>query len=213
MINRIKRQEALRNSYLYHEIQMLQSVFYPDCLETAETEEELAQVKKLFDALAPAPTEPELSEYWIFRYSAQPTENYSKGLAASFTACMRKWKVEALYCLPHIKTSIYSQMRSRHPELTAWRKWLREICGSPAYDEAFLIPIDDLTEWMELLFWIGSCDGSAPEYIFISPTTGNFTVNICRYGNLHISAPLQKGNDALKQILLSEGMEEISRCG
>lgn len=213
MIKRITRQEALSNKHLRHEIQMLQSAFYLDYCENAESEEELDRARDIFDALVPVAGQRGSSEYLLFRYPDNPDKSYPIGLAESITACMRRLGVDAVYCLPHIKASIYTNTRSRHPEWTRMKKWLKTICRSHTYNEAFLVPIEDLPQWIELLFWIARCDGSSPEYIFICPTANNFAANICRYGNWHVSIPVQESNEGIKQVILSTGLEEITGCG
>lgn len=49
------------------------------------------------------------------------------------------------------------------------------------------IDAESLPDLLEILFWTARCDPGVPEYIFLFDKDGQIRINLCKYGNLHLT--------------------------
>jgi hypothetical protein len=47
--------------------------------------------------------------------------------------------------------------------------------------------MSSLPEFIEIMFWITRCNAGAPEYIFLFDEKEQIQINICKYGNVHLT--------------------------
>lgn len=115
--------------------------------------------------------------------------------------------VEELIIIAHLRMDFFSNTHSRFKSLVNAYRLLEQIVGAPAYKEAFVINLDRLPEFIEILFWITRCNPAAPEYIFLFDKEEKVQIQLCKYGNIHLT---QFGSEKLTApVLASKGWRVI----
>ena len=47
--------------------------------------------------------------------------------------------------------------------------------------------IESLSDFIEILFWTTRCDPSVAEYIFLFDKNEQIQIQLCKYGNIHLT--------------------------
>jgi hypothetical protein len=89
--------------------------------------------------------------------------------------------------IAHLRLDFFANSNNEfEPLMNAYQK-LENIVGGSAYKEAFEIDMSSLPEFIEIMFWITRCNAGAPEYIFLFDEEEQIQINICKYGNVHLT--------------------------
>lgn len=89
--------------------------------------------------------------------------------------------------ISHLKLDFFGNRGNKFKPLINAYEQLEKIIGNKTYNEAFNFDINNLHEFIEILFWITRCDMSVAEYIYIFDKNENIKINLCKYGNIHLS--------------------------
>lgn len=88
--------------------------------------------------------------------------------------------------ISHLKIDFFGNRGNNFKPLTDTYAKLEKIVGNNNYKEAFIIDINSLPDFIEILFWMIRCDPSTAEYVFLFDKKEQFQINICKYGNIHL---------------------------
>lgn len=112
----------------------------------------------------------------------------------------QKFGITELYIISHLKRDFFGNRDNDfNPLVNAYKK-LETIVGKKTYKEAFKFSINNLPDFIDILFWITRCDMSVAEYIFLFDEKEKIQVNLCKYGNIHLS---EFGNEVLTKNVLN----------
>ncbi|MFZ4930389.1 hypothetical protein [Chryseobacterium sp. Mn2064] len=89
--------------------------------------------------------------------------------------------------ISHLKLDFFGNRKNNFKPLKEAYRKLEEITGNTTYKEAFEIETDDISVFIDILFWITRCDPSIAEYIFLFDKDEQIQINICKYGNIHLT--------------------------
>ncbi len=89
--------------------------------------------------------------------------------------------------ITHLKTDFFGNRENKNKPLKSAYLKLEKIVGGNIYKEAFEFDINNLSDFIEILFWTTRCDPSTAEYIFLFDTNEQFQIHLCKYGNLHLT--------------------------
>lgn len=91
------------------------------------------------------------------------------------------------YVISHLKLDFFGNRENKFkPLLNSYEK-LEKIVGQKTYKEAFKFSINSLPDFIEILFWITRSDPSVPEFIFLFDQNERLQINLCKYGNIHLT--------------------------
>lgn len=112
-----------------------------------------------------------------------------------------------LVIISHIKLDFFGNTDTGFaPLANSYEKFEKKV-GNSSYKEAFQVPLSDLADFIEILFWMIRCDPSIAEYIFIFDRDEKIKFFVCKYGNIHLT---ELGNEQLtKEVLNSLSWEII----
>lgn len=94
----------------------------------------------------------------------------------------------------HLKRDFFGTGTNKFEPLTEAYKLLESIVGQKSYKEAFVLDLEILPDFIEILFWTTRCDPAVPEYIFLFEKDEKFQIILCKYGNIHLT---EFGNERL----------------
>jgi len=132
------------------------------------------------------------------------TETLSRRLFELFTTI----GVSELYIISHLKLDFFGNKANKFRHLVQARNKLEKIVGQNTYKEAFSIDLNQLADFIDILFWIIRYDASAPEYIFLFDANETLRINLCKYGNIHLTE--FKHEKLTEQLLNSLGWRIIN---
>ncbi len=89
--------------------------------------------------------------------------------------------------ISHLKLDFFGNRDNKFKPLKNAYKKLEKIVGDKTFKEAFEINIDNLSDFIEILFWTTRCDPSVAEYIFVFDKNEQIQFHLCKYGNLHLT--------------------------
>lgn len=96
-------------------------------------------------------------------------------------------KAHNFFVLSHLKMDFFGNRDNDFEPLVQAYKKLKKLIGTNTYKEAFTFNQHELNEYIDILFWTTRCDMSIPEYIFIFDENEKIQINLCKYGNLHLT--------------------------
>ena len=91
------------------------------------------------------------------------------------------------YLITHLKLDFFGNRENKFNPLVNSYEKLEKIIGQKTYKEAFKFSINSLPDFIEILFWITRSDPSVPEFIFLFDQNERFQINLCKYGNIHVT--------------------------
>jgi len=94
--------------------------------------------------------------------------------------------VDKLFFLGNTATTWRNQDNDYKPVKEALQ-YLEDQNIEKTFDGAIMVTLTELPLFIKHLFWLTRCNASLPDFHFMD-TAQNYLGNICKYGNLHISA-------------------------
>lgn len=89
--------------------------------------------------------------------------------------------------ISHLKLDFFGNRNNKFKPLKNAYKKLEEIVSDHTFKEAFVFDLNTLPDFIEILFWTTRCDPSIAEYIFLFDDKEQIQINLCKYGNLHLT--------------------------
>jgi hypothetical protein len=120
--------------------------------------------------------------------------SFTTELTKKLTELFQKIEVNEFYIISHLKTDFFGNRDNKFKPLVRSYKKLEAIVGQSTYKEAFECDINSLSDFIEILFWTTRCDPCVAEYIFLFDKNENIQMNLCKYGNIHLT---EFGNEIL----------------
>lgn len=114
-------------------------------------------------------------------------DTFAGKLAEKLTALFRAVNATRFIIITHLKLDFFSNSNNRFKPLKNAYKKLEKIIRGNTYKEAFVIDMNSLPGFIEMLFWITRCGADAPEYIFLFDEKEQIQVSLCKYGNIHLT--------------------------
>ena len=112
---------------------------------------------------------------------------FTTELSNKLTELFQKIGTTEFYIISHLKLDFFGNRENKFKPLVSSYKKLEKIVGQSTYKEAFKFDLNELSEFIEILFWITRCDMSVAEYIFLFDTNEKTQIHLCKYGNIHLT--------------------------
>jgi hypothetical protein len=203
------RTEIVENKRIISsELTKMQKAFYDEeMLQLYKEDNEEHLYREQFDFL-----DKEIMEYDTFNkiigLDHSNIETYTDSLTKKLKELFETINIEELIVVSHLKLDFFGNRKNKFRPLVNSYQKLEKIVGGKSYKEAFVIGIDRLPDFMEILFWTSRCDPSVSEFVFMFDKDEQMSLNLCKYGNLHISE--FKKEQLSDTILTSLGWKVIS---
>ena len=169
------------------ELTKLQKVSYDEeimQLYKDDNEEEI--YKEMFDSL-----NNEEIEYTTFNkilgLNHSDIETFCLTLTEKLIELFRTIKSTDFIIISHLKLDFFGNRENKFKPLKKAYNKLEKIVGNNTFKEAFLFNIDNLSDFIEILFWTTRCDPSIADYIFLFDKDEQIQFHLCKYGNLHLT--------------------------
>ena len=211
MIELINRKDVFESNNLINSVvKGIQNVFFDDDILEIYKEDGEDEVYKLkFDALEFVIE----FESWekIVKLNHKGIETFTEELTTKIEILFQHLGVNKIICLSHLKSDLFGNRDNEFKPLQKSYSILESITNSKSYHEAIKFDIIELRKIIEILFWTTRCDPSIPEIIFLFDENCKVSINICKFGNIHIAEFNHENltNDVLKEMEL----ELIENCG
>ena len=114
-------------------------------------------------------------------------KTFTTELTKKLIELFQKVGATEFYIISHIKLDFFGNRENKFKPLVNSYEKLEKIVGQKTYKEAFKFAINNLPDFIDILFWITRCDPSVPEFIFLFDKNGRFQLNLCKYGNIHLT--------------------------
>ena len=114
-------------------------------------------------------------------------DTFTTKLTEKLTELFREIKANEFIIISHLKLDFFGNRDNKFKPLKNAYKKLEKIVGDKTFNEAFILDINSLPDFLEILFWTSRCDPSVAEFIFIFDQNENIQLNICKYGNIHLT--------------------------
>jgi hypothetical protein len=126
--------------------------------------------------------------------------SFTTELTKKLTELFQKINVSEFYIISHLKLDFFGNRDNKFKPLVRSYKKLETIVGQTTYKEAFKVEINDLSDFVEILFWTVRCDPSIAEYVFLFDKNEKIQICLCKYGNVHLT---EFGNEILTENVLT----------
>ena len=186
MINLASRSSIFNGAQnLAFEISGIQNIMFEDDPDLFECEQDRLEYGEMFD-LMDIKTRPVKRFYEVISFDHSDLQTFVARLSQIILQFLKELEVDKLIVISDLKSNFFGAnlTHSYLPVKAAYEK-LENITKTRNYDEAFIIDREDLNEMIEIAFWIGRCDASAPEFIFFSDADDRFAFHLCKAGNIH----------------------------
>ncbi|MGN6294199.1 MAG: hypothetical protein ACTHMV_15740 [Chitinophagaceae bacterium] len=114
-------------------------------------------------------------------------DTFTVVLAQGLKELFKTIDVHELIIVSHVKLDFFGNRANNFKPLLNSYKLLEQIVGSRTYKEAFMLRLENLPAFVEILFWMIRCDPSVPEYIFLFDKDEKLQLFLCKYGNVHLT--------------------------
>lgn len=176
-----------KNKIIASELIKMQKAFYDEEVLQYYKDDNQEQVYlEQFDCL-----ENEEMDYPIFNkiigINHSDIETFTIALAEKLIELFQVISATNFIIVSHLKLDFFGNLRNRFIPLKNAYKKLKKIIGNTTYKEAIKIDIASLPDFVDILFWLTRCDSSISEYIFLFDEKEQIQINLCKYGNLHIT--------------------------
>lgn len=135
----------------------------------------------------------------VIKLGHSDTRNFSAKLTEKLIELFHYIGSTEFIIISHLKLDFFGNQENKFKPLKNAYTKLEKIVGHKTYKEAFIIDIRSLQDFVEILFWITRCDPNVPEFIFIFDSKEQIQLNLCQYGNLHLT---EFHNEHLSEIKL-----------
>jgi hypothetical protein len=127
-------------------------------------------------------------------------DTFTKKLTSKLRELFQITNANEFYIISHLKLDFFGNRNNKFKPLVNSYKKLEKIVGQNSYKEAFKIDEDEMSDFVEILFWIIRCDPSVAEFIFLFDKNEKIQVNLCKYGNIHLT---EFGSEQLTEEILT----------
>lgn len=142
------------------------------------------------------------THYCVVSFDHSDISTFTSALAEKFIQLLTRLNISELIIIAHLKLSFIGNPDNKYPPLQKVIRKFEDITKDLKYEEAFKIDLNDLPMLLEIVFWAGRCDASAPEYIYFSDINERIAFNVCKRGGIHII-------EYDKEILFYEQIEDL----
>ncbi|UOE37025.1 hypothetical protein [Chryseobacterium oryzae] len=144
------------------------------------------------------------TENFSLRVPNKNLEKHSEKLAEKIKQLLDFLKTNELIIISHLKLNFFGNLENDYPKVINAYEKLSKHFPEKNFKEAIEIEKSELSDFVEIFFWLERCDSSIPEYVFWFDKSEKFCFYLCKYGNIHF-VDLTNGN------LITH--EEISNLG
>lgn len=123
----------------------------------------------------------------IIRLDHFDIETFTRRLTGELINLFQSMKMTDLVIISHLKLDFFGNRDNKFKPLKDAYEKLEKIVGDNTFKEAFITDIESLPDFVEILFWTTRCDPSVSEYIFIFDKDEKIQINLCKYGNIHLT--------------------------
>ena len=114
-------------------------------------------------------------------------DNFTNKLTEKLTELLQSINATDFIIISHLKLDFFGNRGNNFKPLKEAYKRLEKIVDNNTFKEAFEIDIDNLPDFLEVLFWTTRCDPSVAEFIFLFDKNEQFQIHLCKYGNIHLA--------------------------
>lgn len=188
MITLVARKEIIdKYSIITSELSKIQNaIFDKVTLQNYEDDNEGDVYRSFFDCIGYQSPSYKVNNK-IISLNHTDIETFSSALSKKLMELFQIIKATRLIVISGLKLDFFGNRKNSYKPLKKAYKKLEEIVESKSFREAFTIEIADIPTFTEILFWITRCDPSAPEYIFLFDEGQQIQMNLCKYGNIHLT--------------------------
>jgi len=181
------------------ELTKMQKVFYDEEMRNYYKEENEEHLYlEMFDFI-----DFEIIEYKkynkVIGLNHSDIDTFTTKLSKKLTELFKTIGVEEIFVVSHLKLDFFGNRENKYKPLVKAYKKLERIVGNNTYKEAFTFKINNLKDFVEILFWTTRCDMSIAEYIFLFDKSEKIQIHLCKYGNIHITE-FEKENLTVKRL-------------
>jgi hypothetical protein len=197
MMTLITRNEIVKTKKIIgSELTKMQKAFYnEDIFQIYKDDNEEHLYWEIFDFF-----DKEVIEYEthnkIIGLNHPDINTFTKELTNQLSGLFQKIGSTELYIISHLKLDFFGNRNNKFKPLVNSYKKLEKIVGQSTYKEAFKFDLNNLSDFIEILFWITRCDMSVAEYIFLFDKNEKIQIHLCKYGNIHLT---EFGKEELKE--------------
>lgn len=189
MIQKIKRSEILENPIIRFSIGSLQRNLEIHRFEEAVTDKEVEEWQAYFEQVSDVEG---FDETWQDKYAQEfileiketKLTNFLNVFPKKIESLFANFKIQKLYFLLEIKEDWFSQNKEDKQIKTILEK-LSQITQNTSYNEGFVIDLQDLPQFFDIIFWIARQSLEMPP-IWFGTKKDLWIAHICEYGNLHM---------------------------
>ncbi|TWI81633.1 hypothetical protein IQ13_2651 [Lacibacter cauensis] len=189
------------------EITKLQKAFFDEeLLQEYKQDGEEQLYRDMFDCVHDATAEYKTSNS-IIGLDHTDINSYTTVLSNKLKELFQAIGADEVYILSHLKLDLFGNRDNQFKPLAKAYEKLEAITGQTSYKEAFHININQLQQFIDIIFWLIRCDPAVPEYIFFFAGNEKLELFLCKYGNIHLT---EIGNVQLtKEVLAAMGWQVI----
>jgi hypothetical protein len=114
-------------------------------------------------------------------------DTFTNKLTEKLTELFKTINATDFIIISHLKLDFFGNRDNNFKPLKEAYKILEKIVGDKTFNEAFVIDIYSLPEFIKILFWTTRCDPSVAEYIFLFDKDEQIQFHLCKFGNLHLT--------------------------
>lgn len=173
--------EMQRAFFYYDDANNLDIIYYNDLFDIKETY--LDEIEKF---------------YKVISFEHNNINTFPQQLALKLVGLLAALNVNEVIIISHLRMGLIGNQKSNHPLLKELFIKFQQITGDLEYKGAIQTNLESLPQLLEIIFWIGRYDTSAPEFIFFHDKDEKIAFYLCKDGNVHTIA--------FKHNILSEKM-------
>ncbi|HEY0055768.1 MAG TPA: hypothetical protein VGB63_10460 [Pedobacter sp.] len=198
MISLITRQSVFETyKNITSEITEMQKAFFDDDDDYFESQEDKVEYIKLFDA-KDIPAKKVKKTYSVISIDHSDINTFTRILSDKLTKLLTKIGISKMIVIAHYNQQFVADLDNKYPPLQKAFKKFEKITGDITYKEAFEITISDLSELIDIAFWIERCHPAGPEFVFFHDIEEKVAFYLCKDGNIHT---IQFGGEVLTRDL------------
>ncbi|MFY7838826.1 MAG: hypothetical protein ACOVP7_01070 [Lacibacter sp.] len=184
----LTRKEILQSKHIIgSEITKLQQSFFDEELLQEYKEDDKEQLyREMFDCVNDSVTDYETHNS-IIGLEHTDISSFTTAVSEKLKELFQTIGTDEVYILSHLKLDLFGNRDNQFKSLVQAYEKLEAITGQTSYKEAFHINMNQLQEFIDIIFWLIRCDPSVPEYIFLFSKNEKLELFMCRYGNVHLT--------------------------
>lgn len=114
-------------------------------------------------------------------------DTFTINLTEKLTELFQTINATRFILIAHLKRDFFGNTTNKFKPLKNAYKLLEQIVGNKTFKGAFIFDLNNLPDFINILFWIGRCDPSLPDYLFLFDEQEQVQFDLCKYGNLHLT--------------------------